>query len=244
MLREGGHGDTRLPPAGTARRLELAEEQLQHGRLPGAVWADDTDLLPTVDAKVDAGEYRLTRRRLAPRRVVKGACLELDERPARRGVGAGDGEGEWHRVHGLRRRLGLELLDGLYPGLHQGRPLGVVPERVHKVLHVLSLCKEPLVLLDLVRKEFLLCLLVGIVVALVALELLVVHSQDVGHDLIKECAVMRHHKDRVRIRLQVVLQPEHGLQVQVVRGLVQHEDLRPNEQGGGDRRTDTPTAGH
>ena len=58
----------------------------------------------------------------------------------------------------------------------------------------------------------------------------VVHVHDVGADGVQEVTVMAHHKDQALAVHQKVLQPLDGLNVQMVGGLVQQNDVRLSKQ--------------
>ena len=68
---------------------------------------------------------------------------------------------------------------------------------------------------------------------------------DVGGDGVEEVAVMRHHYQRLLPALKVLLQPQHGAQVQVVGGLIQQKQRGLNVQCAreGDAQAPAATAG-
>mmetsp|Transcript_86633 Transcript_86633/g.187404 ORF Transcript_86633/g.187404 Transcript_86633/m.187404 type:complete len:533 (-) Transcript_86633:425-2023(-) len=111
------------------------------------------------------------------------------------------------------------MLLGLLPGLAL---------LLHQLELVLLLLELPvgLVLLLVVH------LLEGGVVASVVDQLLVLEVQDVRADVVQEVGVVGNHDHRVRVDMgEVVVQPEDGVQVQVVRRLVEHQQLRLEEEG-------------
>ena len=71
---------------------------------------------------------------------------------------------------------------------------------------------------------------VGGVVALVRVQLAAVDLTDPAGYVIQELAVVGHGQDSTLVILQVLLQPQHGLGVQVVSGLVQQQQVRLAKQ--------------
>ena len=69
-----------------------------------------------------------------------------------------------------------------------------------------------------------------LIVAHIHLDMAVVHVHDVGADGVQEVTVMAHHKDQALAVHQEILQPLDGLNVQMVGGLVQQDDVRLAEQ--------------
>src|SRR5699024_5335215 len=64
----------------------------------------------------------------------------------------------------------------------------------------------------------------------VELDLAGVNIRDLRADLVQEVAVMGYHDDRVLEVYQELLEPRDRIQVQVVGGLVEQEDVRVAEQ--------------
>ena len=69
-----------------------------------------------------------------------------------------------------------------------------------------------------------------LIVAHIHLDMAVVHVHDVGADGVQEVTVMAHHKDQALAIHQEILKPLDGLNVQMVGGLVQQDDVRLAEQ--------------
>ena len=81
-----------------------------------------------------------------------------------------------------------------------------------------------------------------VVVAGPVAQILVDELDDLLGDVVQELPVVRHHDGRPRVALDVVLQPDDRLQVQVVRRLVQQQDIRLDEQRARDGDTHAPAS--
>ena len=82
----------------------------------------------------------------------------------------------------------------------------------------------------LVVDAFLTFLQVVGVVAAIGIDGLVVQFEDDAADAVEEVAVVGHHQQRPVATLQVALQPFYHLQVQVVRWLVEYQQVRLCQQ--------------
>ena len=69
-----------------------------------------------------------------------------------------------------------------------------------------------------------------VVVADVHLDLAVVDVHDVRADVVEEVAVVAHDQDRALVVHEEVLEPDHALEVEVVRRLVEQDDVRLAEE--------------
>ena len=67
-----------------------------------------------------------------------------------------------------------------------------------------------------------------------------VQVDDVGAHGVEKVARVRHHDHRAVPLQQLVLQPQHGVQVQVVGGLVQQQNVRLHEQRTRQRHAHAP----
>jgi hypothetical protein len=65
---------------------------------------------------------------------------------------------------------------------------------------------------------------------------------DAGHDRVEEEAIVRDQNHRVRIRVQVLLEPVAGLEVEVIGRLVEQQQVRLAEQQLGERDPHLPAA--
>ena len=64
---------------------------------------------------------------------------------------------------------------------------------------------------------------------------------DVGADIVEETLVVGHDEQGLLILLQVVIQPDDGVEVKVVCRLVKHQQSGFNEKGAGQRYSHPPT---
>ena len=60
---------------------------------------------------------------------------------------------------------------------------------------------------------------------------------------VEELAIVRDEEDRAREGLEPVLEPEHGVEVEVVRGLVEEEKVRSRHERAREVEAHTPAAG-
>ncbi len=119
--------------------------------------------------------------------------------------------------------LGGHLLVAGQTGLGLG--LASLGRGAHPLELLLEALGELGVLLALDLEALLLGLQVGGVVALVGVEVAAVDLGDPLGDVVKEVAVVGDGDDGALVAGQVLLEPEHGLGVEVVGGLVQEEEV-------------------
>jgi hypothetical protein len=137
----------------------------------------------------------------------------------------------------------LHLLQRLDAALRLFRLGGLGAEAVDERLQVLD---GALLLLvgRLLQREALGALrLEGAVVARVRGEALVLHVNDLVGYGVQHLAVMRDDHDRARERPQPVLEPEHGIEVQVVGGLVQQQQVGTAHEAAREVEAHAPAAG-
>lgn len=118
--------------------------------------------------------------------------------------------------------------------------VGVHAEAVDEDHEMVDLCLDRHPLALVVQPLLLEHLLVRVVIALEVQQLLsftaslhhhlVLDQHDVRADVVQEVPVVRHHHQRLVVRLQEVLQPDHRADVQVIRRLVQQQQVRRREQ--------------
>ena len=218
------------PPA---HLRQPAGEQLRERGLALAVAAQQRDAVVLIDPKVEAREHR--RAAVAHRRA-----LGRDD-GGRELLGLGEGEAARGRLLGARD--GLHPRQRLQPRLRLARLVGLVAEPVHVGLKVRA---PRLLLLGLglghgqplgagARED--------VVGALVEGELAVLQVQDRAHGAVEEPAVVADHEDRVRVAREVALEPERALEVEVVGGLVQQQQVGRGEEHRGQRHAHPPAAG-
>ena len=68
------------------------------------------------------------------------------------------------------------------------------------------------------------------VIAFVAGQAVALHLPDAGAHFIQKIAVVADHQHCAGVAFQIIFQPFHGDEVQVIGGLVQNQDIRPLEQ--------------
>ena len=158
---------------------------------------------------------------------------------AARGLGEGKGN---------RRLLGLRRLDPLHPGqlldavLGLGRLAGFRPEAVDEALEFLDLPLLVAVGGPLLFVPGRLLLQVGVVVAAVAVELPVADLEDRVADGIEERSVVGDGQNRPPVGTQVLLEPSEGLEVEMVRRLIEHQEIGLHDQQSRQMRPHDPTA--
>ena len=224
-----------------------AGDRPQQRRLAGAVGPDDADPLPALRGEERRGRHGHGLRRLgtvgrhgpAARQVPHREVLEPDDqlarahRPARERLAV-----EPQRARRLARRddlLGPQLLEARLVLVH---------------LHVLALAAVALDELHLAldRARLGLGLLLGAEVTLHALPVVravvaaehrqaaVAELPDAGDGRVEERPVVRGDQQRAGAPAQVLLEPLDGVDVEVVRGLVQHEQVRVGDDEPGEGR--------
>ena len=136
---------------------------------------------------------------------------------------------------GDRHILDGQLLQELLAGGGLLRLGGVGAEPLDEGLEVLRLLGGLAVLVLLLFQDELARLVPEVVVARVHPDLAEIDVRDVGADLVQEVAVMGNDDDRVREAAEEILQPGDGAEVQVVRRLVEEENVRIAEEGLGEK---------
>ena len=144
---------------------------------------------------------------------------------------------------GVRGRGELDALDHLHPRL---RLAGLARLGLEAI-------DEGLQMRDLTLLLAAQCALLGHALGAQALELRVVagiergralrEMQRVGRDGIEEIAVVRDHQHRARIADQPGLQPQHGIEIEVVGRFVEQQDVGAAEQRAGKVQPHAPAAG-
>jgi hypothetical protein len=221
-------------------RLQRAGDEVEQRRLARAVLAHDGDARVHVDTEREAlvqvvldlaavREGHLVERNDGRRQLAH--ILELEAQRPRRRDGL-DEAGGLHLVDNLLLRLGL--LD----------QVGVRTGTGDELLDVLDLVLLLGVRLHLVRLVLRLRAHVRRVVAAVVHELLVVRQvHDVGADRVHEVGRVRREDENVVVRREVRLEPHDGLEVQVVRRLVEQQQVRLDEEGTRKRHAHAPATG-
>ena len=85
---------------------------------------------------------------------------------------------------------------------------------------------------------------VVVVIAAIAKNLFLPNLENVGDKLIQKLAVVRDHQNRTGISLQIILHPEQCIEVEMVRRLVEHQQIRLLHEQAREMRAHHPAAGH
>ena len=214
---------------GAGRQAAQAGDRLDQRRLAGAVRAEQGDLLAALEHDVDVAHERV-----GAGRVVGGADadrrrLQL-EHDARRRLGLREPQLEAPLLPGGLPQPGLDALDLRELGLGL---LGLVLLGVEAVVEALQLLDLLEVLLVLAAHEVeprLALAQVGGEVAALRLDVLVLHGEDAPPDLLEQAAVVRHQQEGALVVGEEALEPLHRVDVEVVGGLVEQQQVGVGEQ--------------
>ena len=213
--------------------LEGARHQLEQGALAGAVDPHHAPALAALDLEVEPVVHDVLAVGLPD--AAEGRHVV----PRARGLLHQEG----HQHAPLGRLELVDLLELLDPALDLGRLGRVLLEALDEALLLLEhrlLAREGRLL---VRGARGLLVLVVVVVTRVAHELAGVDRHDAAHHAVHEVPVVAGHQDRRVRALEEALQPEDRLDVEVVRGLVEQQDVGLGEQDLRDLDPHPPAAG-
>ena len=217
-----------------ARRL-LAQQQLEQRRLAGAVGAHQGDAVAAVEREVGVLVERLAAKAL-------GETFELDDHIAgTRRVG----ELEVHVLVALGQdhELAFDLLDAAHALLGLSRLGGLVAELIHEHLHVGDLALLGRALGAHLLEVVLALLEIRAVVARIGGDAAVLERRDVVHAGVHEGAVVGDDEHGALIGGDEAAQPLDAFEVEVVRRLVQKQDVRVAQEQLGERDAHLPAAG-
>ena len=213
---------------------QLADQRLDQGRLAGAVGAEQADAVARLQAEAHARENP------SLRPVAAFAVVDAQQRV---------------RQPGRRRELDPELALGahrlgagqlgqpLHPALRLAGLAGLGLEAVDELLQVRALGLLLLVR-DLLLAQVLGALaLEGGVVAHVQPGLAVVEMQGVRAHPVEELAVVADQQQGAGILEQPLLQPQHRVQVEVVGGFVEQQQVAGHHQRARQVQAHAPAAG-
>ncbi len=207
-----------------ARRLPRAGDDAHERRLAQPVVADERHLVAADDLKADIVQHLLLP-------VVRKAQMLAAEhlQPARRRFRQAQASGLGIAL-GQDDALFIQLVDEFLARLRLGGLRRLGAEAVHEPLQLLAVAV--LVLLGRLEMAVADLPLLEVVVqtALVARHRAGVHLDRDGGQRAQEVAVVRNEHERPFVRLQELLQPLHGGQVEVVRRLVQEKQVRTRRQ--------------
>ena len=213
---------------------QLAHQRLDQGRLAGAVGSEQADAVARLQAETDVGEDP----RLRP--VAAFAIVDAQQRmrqPRRRG------ELDAELALGAYRLGACQLGQALHAALGLARLAGLGLEAVDELLQVGALGLLLLVR-DLLLAQVLGALsLEGGVVADVEPGPAVVQVQGMGAHPVEELAVVRDQQQGAGVLEQPLLQPQHRVQVEVVGGFVEQQQVAGHHQRARQVQAHPPAAG-
>ena len=203
-------------------------QDLAEGGFACAIHADDGDAISLADFKAEGLQD------VANAIVGFGNTFQSHHRLAARGRLR---ETETDLVVFKLKLNALDFIKGLHTALHHGRLVGLSPKAVDELLGL----RDFLILILLLTLQL---LAAGFaladekaVVTLIKLNLAAgLEGQCAIGQVVEEATVMANEQDRAWIRAEVFFQPDHGLDVQVVRRFIQkqHGWLLKKQLGQGD----------
>ena len=143
-------------------------------------------------------------------------------------------------MHRLER---AEALDRLEPGLSLARLARLVAEAVDKGLHVLALNQLAAVLGGGQGEPLAALLFEAVVVAAIGDQAAAVEMEDGADHRIEQRAVVADQEHRAAIGGKKALEPEPGLEVEMVAGLVEEQQVGRGKQQCGNGDAHPPAAG-
>ena len=236
VLREIARHDVAAELAHAALDRDDPAQDLQQGGLAGAVGPDEHDALAALGREIEVAVDDV---------VAVGLLhvLQVDDLPA----GAGRlGKLEIDPPQVLLRLVHghlLQALDLLLLRLGPRGQRGLGAEPVDEFLQVGDLALLVLEPRRLLLLAFVLLPEEIVVVARVALEGAPAQFEDAGAEGVQERAVVRDDDEAARVPGEVLLEPEQGLQIEMVRRLVQEEEGRLAHQQAGQMGAHDPAAG-
>ena len=203
------------------RGLQPARQQAQQRGLARAVGADDADTLALEDAQVEPPDNR----RLAG--VGEAEAVYLERQRARALAGL-----KLHAADALLQAALAEGLAQLEQRAHAALVAGAAGAHplAQPGLLLVELTAQALPCHRLVVQKLLLALQEGVVVAIPARQAAAVEIDDAAGQPAQEGAVVGDEEERLDAALQEVLQPLDGVEVEVVGGLVQQQEVRTADQ--------------
>jgi hypothetical protein len=255
-LGEAAYLESRVDEDLSRGGLEVAQQQLQNGRLALPVLARNAR--PTIVGKnqIQIGKYRSCSSGILKCHISKldqnaEEILALRERKNKVGIFR----------HG---RHGLQLGQRLEPTLHQRRPLRVEPKPIHKLFENLKKFEKKREICDLLNvgdvlllggvglgllaQQLVARLLKGVVVPAIHRQLLLVQvnrvlpkmsaqkkrnkKRDLDDARVEEAAVVGDDEESlVKVVVEIVLKPQLGLEVETVGWLVEQQQIVVAEEG-------------
>ncbi len=140
-------------------------------------------------------------------------------------------------------RDGLHFGQRLQPALSLPRLGGLGPEALDEGFHLAALVVLALLQLELQALLLAARLLEAVVTAGIEGQPALGKMQDAVHRIVQEIAIVAYDQHGVRIALDEVFQPERAFKVEIVRRLVEQQDVRRGEQRASQRDPHAPAAG-
>src|ERR1017187_1524372 len=233
LLREVPHIQAGAQPHAAGIRLRGARDHFEQGGLARAVAAHHGPAFAAADGEAEA--------LIEDARAI--ALVQIFDNGDLVAGAWGNAELELHHAARLGQLDLVDLVQGLDAALHLRGFGGVRPEAVDEALllgeHGL-LAGERGLLIVLADRAL---ALVEIVVAGVGDDLAGIDLGDFGDDAVHELAVVGGHQQRAQIGRAHVLQPDDGLDVEVIGGFVHEEHIGAAEQDAGESDAHFPAAG-
>src|SRR5690606_14902660 len=214
LLREVADAGARGPPDPAAQRVELARQGTDQGRLAGAVAAEQADPCPALDREVDAAQQR---------RVIAGAQALRDHQ--RVGAFARVREAEVEPAGRAQGGGEVEPLQRLDPALDLARLARLRTEAVDESLQLGRAFRIATVVALGERLALGALALAGRVAARVADQAAVLDRERGAHHGVEEVAVVRDDQAAALVAGEPALQPQDGIEIEVVGGFVEQEEI-------------------
>ncbi len=214
--------------------LQAIRQQPDEGRLAVAILAEQGDAVVHVEPQVELAQHE---------RSVGVADRDLVERLDRRGELLGGRKVEGNALVDRHRHDRAKLLDHLDPRLCLARLARLGLEAIDEGLHVLALGGDLGLLRGIVLEPLGARALEAVVVAVVGDELLLIDVDDVIAHVVQQVAIVAHHQERVAEAPQMLGEPQHRLEIEMVRRLVEDQQVGIAEQRAGQRHAHPPAAG-
>ena len=234
VLREIADREVARPRRRSPLRRQQVREQPREGGLAVAVGAEQRDPFVRVDPEVQVPQHGTAGL------VADGNVLERHER---RLEPVGLGKGEFGGA--LVRRDGHigELFERLHAALRLARLGRLVAEAVDEALEPAA-CRVDTGLLGLRGRETLgMGLREAGVVAGIEGQPPARHVENAVRHRVEQIPVVAHHHQRPGIAFEIRLQPHGGFEIEMVRRLVEQQQVGLGEQRGGERDPHAPSAG-
>ncbi|MCY1354510.1 hypothetical protein D9M69_408900 [compost metagenome] len=233
VLGEVANGEILAALQMSGEQFEIAGEGLDQGRLAGAVGTEQADPRARSELQLDLLQHGL----------VAVAETRLGHVQQRAGNLVRLAEAEVERRIDVRRRQFLQALQRLDAALRLARLGRLRLEAGDELFHVRALRLLLLVGLLLLRQAFGAGALEGRIAAAVEGQLALLEVRHVIDHTVEEIAVVGDQQEGAGVAFQPVLEPEDGVQVEVVGRLVEQQQLGRAHQRLGQVQAHPPAAG-